>query len=55
MQTRVEWFKSLTIARESLVSDISAGDGKITNLFLQCKFGIAVCEQSLTPCKKGKK
>ncbi len=24
--------------RESLVSDISAGDGKIVNLFLQCAF-----------------
>jgi hypothetical protein len=55
MQTRVECFISLTIARVSLVSDIPAGDGKITNLFLQCKFGIAVCEQSLTACKKGEK
>ncbi len=25
-------------ARESLVSDIQAGDGKIANLFLQCSF-----------------
>jgi hypothetical protein len=25
-------------ARESLVSDIRAGDGKIANLFLQCAF-----------------
>jgi hypothetical protein len=28
-------------ARESLVSDIPAGDGKIENLFLQCSFGLA--------------
>ncbi len=55
MQTRFECLKSLTIASESLVSDIPTGDGKITNLFLQCKFGVAVCEQSLTACKKGEK
>ncbi len=55
MQTRFECFKSLTIASESLVIGIPAGDGKIINLFLQCKFGVAVCEQSLTACKKGEK
>jgi hypothetical protein len=28
--------------RESLVIDISAGDGKIDNLFLQCMFSIVM-------------
>jgi hypothetical protein len=39
-------------ARESLVSDIPAGDGKIANLFLQCKgfqeFEYRVAEENLT-------
>jgi hypothetical protein len=34
---------SLIPARESLVSDILAGDGKTTNLFLQCKFRWKIC------------
>ncbi len=35
-----EWFL-LFPARESLVSDIPAGDGKIVNLFLQCIVNVA--------------
>ncbi len=32
----------LFLARESLVNDIPAGDGKIYNLFLQCRQAIAI-------------
>ncbi len=35
-QNRVKLFP----ARESLVSDIPAGDGKIANLFLQCRTSV---------------
>jgi hypothetical protein len=37
---------SLTKQRESLVSDIPAGDGKISNLFLQCT-GSGICLKNL--------
>jgi hypothetical protein len=37
--TKLSWPGIIKIvpARESLVSDIPAGDGKTANLFLQCK------------------
>jgi hypothetical protein len=38
MATFVEPEKSAFPARENLVSDMPAGDGKIPNLFLQCTF-----------------
>jgi hypothetical protein len=34
-------------ARESLVSDVPAGDGKIANLFLQCTVPLKVRENVL--------
>jgi hypothetical protein len=39
-------------ARESLVNDIPAGDGKIINLFLQCTlafFHLDICRAGLNP------
>ncbi len=34
---KVNVFPKLFLARESLLCDIPAGDGKIANLFFQCK------------------
>ncbi len=38
-------------ARESLVSDIPAGDGKIANLFLQCRENLWRKPTWRMPCK----
>ncbi len=38
-------------ARESFVSDVPAGDGKITNIFLQCIDRPVFAERFLTECK----
>ncbi len=42
------WIIKLCPARESLESDIPAGDGKIANLFLQCS-NLKNCESMKEP------
>jgi hypothetical protein len=44
--TKLSLAKNIHIlpARESLVSDIPAGDGKIVNLFLQCELRLVTKE-----------